>query len=274
MARVNGEIYSLFGCPHEPITPAEQISISYTATHTIVTLKAGESGLHFTLDFFSPVSVTNFTRQSIPYSYLTISIDNSTARAEVDVMTAIDESWSAQPGKMVMEWHEGNHSQSFIIKNYHQIDASEDQNDMATWGRVVLASNTSDNLSYQSASPVTILSQFSSHGVLSQEVGGYKYGDLVAFAHRFSGDGVNAETLSVTFGLGLQQDLNMFFGEEYEELYFEPFYPTTELVVDHFLEDEASARLESAALDQRVREIGERFSKNYADILEGTVRQM
>ena len=34
-------------------------------------------------------------------------------------MTAIDESWSAQPGQMVMGWYEGGHPQSFIIKNYH-----------------------------------------------------------------------------------------------------------------------------------------------------------
>jgi hypothetical protein len=72
----------------------------------------------------------------------------------------------------------------------------------------------------------------------------------------------------------LQQDLNGFFGEVYESLYFEPLWSTTEEVVDHFLEDEACAREESKKLDQQVREIGERFSSNYAGILEGTVRQM
>lgn len=273
IARVNGEIYSLFGCPDENITSADQISISYTATHTVVALKTGSQGPQFTLDFFSPVSTVDFARQSIPFSYLTVLVYNNNIEDEVDVMTAIDESWSAQPGQMVMKWHEGRHSQSFIIKNYQQVDASEDDRDMATWGRVVFSSNMSQSLTYQSAAPSTILSQFSLLGQFSQNTSNYTRDHLVAFAYRFVGGNV-VQTSLVTFALGLQQDLNGFFGEEYESLYFEPLWPTTEEVVDHFLEDEACAREESIKLDRRVREIGERFSSNYADILEGTVRQM
>ncbi|KOS44368.1 hypothetical protein ACN38_g4730 [Penicillium nordicum] len=273
IARVNGEIYSLFGCPDENITSADQISISYTATHTVVALKTGSQGPQFTLDFFSPVSTVDFARQSIPFSYLTVLVYNNNIEDEVDVMTAIDESWSAQPGQMVMKWHEGRHSQSFIIKNYQQVDASEDDRDMATWGRVVFSSNMSQSLTYQSAAPSTILSQFSLLGQFSQNTSNYTRDHLVAFAYRFVGGNV-VQTSLVTFALGLQQDLNGFFGEEYESLYFEPLWPTTEEVVDHFLEDEACAREESIKLDRRVREIGERFSSNYADILEGTVRQI
>ncbi|GIZ42850.1 hypothetical protein CKM354_000610300 [Cercospora kikuchii] len=270
LARVNNATVALFGCPDDDIAKANQSAISYTATHTLITLQAPESAIQFHLDFFSPVSTTDFARQSIPYSYLTVSVEGATDKDEIHVLTAIDETWSAQPGRMVMEWLEGHHSQSFIIKNYHQSHASEDDDDMATWGRMVLSSNMSAHTSYQSAPPNEILTQFSAHGRLSFQTDGYAEGHLIAFAHHF----VDSASSSVTFAIGLQQDLNGFFGEEYETLYFEPMWPETEDVVDHFFADEADARRESAELDRRVREIGERCSPEYADLLESTIRQI
>ncbi|KAJ6153206.1 hypothetical protein N7497_007525 [Penicillium chrysogenum] len=172
ITRVNGEVYSLFGCPDENITSVDQISISYSATHTVVTLKTG---------------------------------NNNNIEGEVDVMTAIDESWSAQPGQMVMGC----------------------------------------------AAPSTILSQFPLFGQFSRNISNYTRDDLVAFAYRFGCRNV-VQTSSVTFAIGLQQDLNGFFGEVYESLYFEPLWSTTEEVVDHFLEDEACAREESKKLDQQL----------------------
>lgn len=68
IARVDGQAYSLMGVPgpYSRIRPAVVHAAEYTATHTIFTLSAGS--VSFKLDFLSPVSPSNYLRQSLPFS--------------------------------------------------------------------------------------------------------------------------------------------------------------------------------------------------------------
>lgn len=68
MARVDGQTYNLMGVPDpNPRTkPGTVRSAEYTATHSIFTVSAGH--VLFTLDFLSPVSPSNYLRQSLPFS--------------------------------------------------------------------------------------------------------------------------------------------------------------------------------------------------------------
>jgi hypothetical protein len=68
MVRVDGQAYSLMSIPSpgDKIQPAVVRSAEYTATHSIFKLDAGPVG--FTLDFFSPISPSNYLRQSLPFS--------------------------------------------------------------------------------------------------------------------------------------------------------------------------------------------------------------
>lgn len=68
MARVDGVAYNLFGVPG-PEDDTEQAvvkSAQYTATHSIFILQAGTTEIK--LDFLSPVSPSNYLRQSLPFS--------------------------------------------------------------------------------------------------------------------------------------------------------------------------------------------------------------
>ena len=68
IARVDGVTYNLFGVQHPGIgtRSASVKSAEYTSTHSIFTLDAGPGA--FKLDFFSPVSPSNYLRQSLPFS--------------------------------------------------------------------------------------------------------------------------------------------------------------------------------------------------------------
>lgn len=68
IARVDGQAYSLMGIPDpDPrIRPAVIHTAEYTATHTIFSLTAGP--VRIKLDFLSPVSPSNYLRQSLPFS--------------------------------------------------------------------------------------------------------------------------------------------------------------------------------------------------------------
>lgn len=68
MARVDGVAYNLFGLPdpEEDTKQAVVKSAEYTATHSTFVLDAGFASIK--LDFFSPVSPSNYLRQSLPFS--------------------------------------------------------------------------------------------------------------------------------------------------------------------------------------------------------------
>ena len=69
IVRVDGRAYSLMGVSDPDssnVHPAEVRRAEFTATHTIFDLVAGPVAV--TLDFFSPVSPSNYLRQSLPFS--------------------------------------------------------------------------------------------------------------------------------------------------------------------------------------------------------------
>jgi hypothetical protein len=68
MARVDGVAYNLFGIP-DPEDDTKQATVKsaqYTATHSIFVLQVGQAEIK--LDFLSPVSPSNYLRQSLPFS--------------------------------------------------------------------------------------------------------------------------------------------------------------------------------------------------------------
>lgn len=69
IVRVDGQAYSLMGVPDLKtgnILPAAVRRAEFTTTHSLFDLTAG--GIAFTLDFFSPVSPSNYLRHSLPFS--------------------------------------------------------------------------------------------------------------------------------------------------------------------------------------------------------------
>lgn len=68
IARVDGTTFNLFGVPDPgPGTKSAAVqSAEYTSTHSIFTLSAGSTKIK--LDFLSPVSPSNYLRQSLPFS--------------------------------------------------------------------------------------------------------------------------------------------------------------------------------------------------------------
>jgi hypothetical protein len=67
IARVDGVAYGLFGVPQhiEQLRRATVVRATYTSTHTTFSLTA--ASVSFELDFFSPVSPTDYVRQSLPF---------------------------------------------------------------------------------------------------------------------------------------------------------------------------------------------------------------
>lgn len=77
LARVDGVAYNLMGAPQPSngTVSGTVLRAEFTATHSLFSLKAGAA--LFTLDFFSPVSPSNYLRQSLPFSKFNIHSNHS-----------------------------------------------------------------------------------------------------------------------------------------------------------------------------------------------------
>ncbi|TIA16481.1 CBD9-like protein [Aureobasidium pullulans] len=73
LANVDRQTYNLFGVSRPAVNTkaATVVKASFTSTHSIFVVTAGNA--QFTLDFFSPVSPKDYVRQSLPFSYLSIT---------------------------------------------------------------------------------------------------------------------------------------------------------------------------------------------------------
>lgn len=273
VARVNDHTYCLLGCANGDfgglLEPAKQTNLTWTSTHTLVALQAGSTS--FTLDFFSPISLDNFVRQSIPYSYLTVTVNNASPRDAIDVVTAIDQTWTAQ-NKTTASVSRGKNSLLFKLTGQNSIPRTE-LNDMATYGTIVLGTSTAGAASksyYQSGDAQDIISQISRSGSLNSS-DQYQSGQLVAVGNRLRSCGKSAK---VTFAVGLERDPTILWLDQPQAAYYQSHFDKTEDVVDHFFNDEQAARAESDRLDAQVVSIGTSISSEYADILEASMRQM
>lgn len=273
MARVDDEAYCLFGCGSSSLQPAKQSAISFTSTRTLITLTAGSTT--FVLDFFSPVSLTDYVRQSIPYSYLRVKVMHQPSTSTVSVLMAIDDTWTAQQPDTQAEFFKTSGGSLFFTLRGKNSYTWAEKRDMAAWGDVVLAAAATpgSDVSYQTGHSADIAARFKHNGTLLDDAADYTSGDLVALAYHIPVPGQHSPR-SVTFAIGLEQENAFNWLGEPQTGYYQAAISGTRNVVDHFFKDTSAARAEGLALDKKVLEIGSQISANYSDILESCVRQM
>lgn len=268
IARVGSQAYCLLGCANVPnnVKTATQSGISFTSTHTLVNLQAGPAKI--TLDFFSSISLTDYTRQSLPYAYLSVSVDGGqSSLPTISVMSAIDDSWTAQQGSVDAQFQQTPGASMLSLTGQRSIAFSEKQQ-MATWGHTVLATSAKKASSYQIGAASSIHAAFASSGNLLNTASTYSQGDLAAMAQPLSAD------RPAIFAVGIQQDRAIQFLGSPQSPYYASEVQGLVNVTEHFLEDYSAALAESQQLDSKVKSIGNKVSSNYADILEAHMRQM
>lgn len=93
-ARVDDTAHDLFGVYNEPSSRrvATVLSAEYTVTHSVFNMSTGSPKI--TLDFFSPVYPSDYVRQSMPFSCLTISVE--CIRCNSQAYSDIDDTWAGQ----------------------------------------------------------------------------------------------------------------------------------------------------------------------------------
>lgn len=273
LARVDGTTYKLFGTPAalSGSVAATLTHAEYTSSHSIFTLAAEEAAT-FTLDFFSPVSPKNYVRQSLPFSYLTVSV-HAKRKSNVQVYSDIDETWTGQTGNTAYTFTTSNGVAQFELSVKNAIRYTENDRSQALWGQTVLAAKASGGvkLSHGSGTASALRTEFASNGSLSNTTPAFSTGNVVAFSQDLG----SVRSGSVTFGIGYVREAAINYLGNPRTGYYRSKYPDTPSALSFFFNDYADAYAESLISDKLLEHKAlAAAGTNYSDILLLTTRQV
>ena len=277
IANVNNETYNIFGVssPASGSQSGTLLSGNYTSTHTLFEITAGDALL--TLDFFSPVSLDDYVRQSLPFSYLTVTTTALNGKhPKVSVYSDIDESWTGQSTSTDKTFTAYSGTSIYELTAIGQATYSQSDSEMALWGQAVFASRAANGstLSSGSGAAATVRGQFIQDGTLdnTQQTWQSEADNVVGFSHALGRVGSGS---TVTFAVGHVREAAINYLGNPQAHYYRNQYPDTASAVSHFLDDYEDAYNEAQSLDSQIQSTGTSVAGGkYADILALSVRQI
>ncbi|KAL9094102.1 MAG: hypothetical protein Q9165_003517 [Trypethelium subeluteriae] len=278
IANVDKQTYNLFGVP-SPASGTKSGALqkgSYTSTHTVFEIAAGNA--LFTLDFFSPVSVDDYVRQSLPFSYLTITATGSNGQSPtVSVYSDIDSTWTGQSNNTGKTFASNSGTSIYQLTANGQATYSQSSAEMALWGQAVFASKAvaGATLSHGSGPPATIRQQFAKGGSLSNtdQYWTAAANNVVAFSQSLGS--VNSSGTTVRVAIGYVREAAINYLGNAQTHYYRSQFPDTTSAVNQFFNDYEDAYNEAKSLDSQVQTTGTSVAgSKYADILALSVRQI
>jgi len=272
IARVNGQAYSLFGVSNtlDGLQEATVTAANFTSTHSIFTLEAGSKT--FTLDFLSPVSPQNLLRQSLPFSYLTVSVSGGSSEP-VQIYSDIDASWTGNPNNAEWRFSTNGSTSIYHVSPADAVPFTQNTENQALWGQVLYASRPSNQSTLSSASGAlsTIRSQFVQNGVLNGNNADWASNGVLGLAHDL---GDVSAAASVTFAIGHVHEEAINYLGSTQTGYYRTQYPSAVSAISHFLDDYTDAANEATTVDNFIQQKGESaHNSNYSDVLALSLRQ-
>ena len=280
MARVDGKTYSLFGVPRpgDNVKSGTLTSANFSATHTTFTVTADK--VKFVLDFFSPVSPHNYTRQSMPFSYLRVSTSslNYEITPSVQIYSDMDNSWVGQFGdgdgiRLAWNWNATQEAtqastQVFSLSQVGTATYSEEQ-DMALWGTAAYCTRENGSkLSNRVGNVDEVRDAFAADGKLGGG-GDFHPGSVFAFSQNL---GPLKETSNVTFVVGHVRDPVVSYHGVDRASYWQSVCKDVNCGCVQALDDFHAADEESRSLDAFIANV-DVGGTNYSNILALSTRQ-
>jgi hypothetical protein len=280
MARVDGTTYSLFGVPRpgDSIKPGILTSADFSATHSTLTVNAND--VKFVLDFFSPVSPHNYTRQSMPFSYLTVSTSSlKDETPSVQIYSDMDNSWVGQFGdgddinlswnwNAIQEMTTQATTQVFSLSQVGTATYSEEE-DMALWGTATYCTRENGSkLSNRVGNVDEIRDAFAADGKLGGG-GDFRPGSVFAYSQDL---GSLKGTSNVTFVIGHVRDPVVIYHGVDRASYWQSVCKDVNCGCVRALDDLYAADEESRDFDSFIANV-DVGGANYSNILALSTRQ-
>jgi Domain of unknown function (DUF5127)/Domain of unknown function (DUF4965)/Domain of unknown function (DUF1793)/Domain of unknown function (DUF4964) len=276
IARIDGTSYLFMGAPAIILTipdgnhgtpsttqgferALQQTKLEVTPTRSRFTLEGG--GVELVAEFLSPVEPGDIKRQSIPFSYLTLTARSTDGHPhDVQLYADISGEWCSGDDGQQITWapsqvsYAGGTLQTWAVELASQQPLTE-QDQQAAWGSTVWATPSTSGLTYQSGQDVVVRAQFVGNGKLTNgNDTNYRAisNDWPVFA--FCADlgqlGTSARTVPLSIGLARTPAVS-YQGQNLDPWWSKEF-PSWADMLGFFHGDLAAAQRRATALDSKI----------------------
>lgn len=254
---------------------AKQNSVTTTPTQTIFSLTAGPVNVNVT--FLSPVEYKDIKRQSIPLSYVFVTVEPSDGKSHsVQVYSDISGEWATGDLSQVVIWNvsDSNGIKTWSIERQNPIPFGE-TSDYPNWGQATWV--TSDSATYASGADVDIRSTFVSSGKLNNtNDNNYRCAQcswpVFGFAHDLGT--ISKASDPIQFVVGHIREQNVQVLNKPQQALWTSYWTDAASMIDFFWGDIATASAHADALDSKVlTDAYNAEGQAYADIVSFSLRQ-
>ncbi|KAH8671259.1 glutaminase GtaA [Xylariales sp. PMI_506] len=209
LIRVDGIPYTWMGAPANYPTVVNQVAFSYTSTRSTFLMEVANK-VSMNITFLSPVTPTDLMRQSLPFSYLDVTVESMDgASHNVEIYSDVSGEWSSGDPTAVIDWSYG----SVNGVAYHTFARADQEqmteiNQQASWGNWYWSTADTTGLTYQSGGDVDVRGAFIEKGVLpNTQDTAYRAIDNNWPVFAFSKElGAVTGSVSTVFSIGYTQD--------------------------------------------------------------------
>ncbi|TFK45401.1 DUF1793-domain-containing protein [Heliocybe sulcata] len=279
--KVDGTTYTFLGVPGNSGTQkAVQKNLTWTSTESTFLMTAG--GIDLTANFLSPVNPTHLVNQSLPFSYLAVSVASNDGNSHsVQVYSDISAEWITSNDSLVANW---NTTTGDVL--IHEVQLANESvfaelSDRAQYGSAYYSTLNANGVTYQTGEDTTVRGQFIANGTLlnTQDTEFRAVSDrwpVFGFAHDLGT--VKDATGPILFSVGHVRDPAVEYivagnALQNRSLYFWSQYPTVDAAITDFMADYDNALSVAKAFDSQVQSDASKVSSSYADIVALSIRQ-
>ncbi|KAJ3987661.1 hypothetical protein F5890DRAFT_1551238 [Lentinula detonsa] len=283
LVNVDGAAYSFLGeSSVSNFTKATQISAEFTSTRSIFVLSAGPVDL--TVTFLSPIEPDDLVKQSLPFSYLSVSAaSNDGSSHSVSVYTDITGEWLSTDHTVAINW---TTTAGDVLTHQSQLQNQtvySESEDRILQGSIYYSTRNVDGATYQTGQSTVVRSYFINHGELANTRDtNYRAIDndwpVFAFS-RSLGEVTKDDPQYAVFSVGHVRDPVIKYIQnngvtfESRSYYFWSTYSTISGAMTAFLLDYSSALSRAESLDKKLQTAAGSISSDYADIVALSMRQ-
>ncbi|KAJ3793241.1 hypothetical protein GGU11DRAFT_419164 [Lentinula aff. detonsa] len=283
LVNVDGAAYSFLGeSSVSNFTKATQISAEFTSTRSIFVLSAGPVDL--TVTFLSPIEPDDLVKQSLPFSYLSVSAaSNDGSSHSVSVYTDITGEWLSTDHTVAINW---TTTAGDVLTHQSQLQnqtVHSESEDRILQGSIYYSTRNVDGATYQTGQSTVVRSYFINHGELANTRDtNYRAIDndwpVFAFS-RSLGKVTKDDPQYAVFSVGHVRDPVIKYIQnngvtfESRSYYFWSTYSTISGAITAFLLDYSAALSRAESLDKKLQTAAGSISSDYADIVALSMRQ-
>jgi hypothetical protein len=284
--KVDGTAYSFLGntiINGVSFNKAVQKSSTFTATQSVFVLTAGP--VDITVTFLSPVEPKDLLKQSLPFSYMTVTaVSNNGGSHNVQVYSDISAEWVSGNNDLTVNWN--TTTTNNIITHQTQLTSPSlysEANDHTQYGSAFYSIENLSGTTYQTGQDTVVRANFIKSGNLPNTKDSNfraisNNWPVFGFARNLGTVGTS-QSSPVVFTVGHVRDPSIQYilkGGALQDRhpYHITKYSSATQIIAAFLPDYSNALTRAKAFDAQVHSDASKISSDYASIVDLSIRQV